>query len=166
MRAHGAISAAQRRAFTCCIANPAFKTWKPTQPYHSLSTPHAPVTSISHALYLSSAVLFPCPEPGSLHESSHIKALLSFTCTDETPSRSGRLTPHSRTLNTFRFITALPGEEKKKERESRRCCLKGTSYLLCCCTNVFKLRVKVQLDLGFSDSTRGFISFYTNVEID
>lgn len=127
--------------FTCCIANRASKTLEPPQPYHSRSTLHAPVTSISHALYLSSAVLFPCPEPSSLHESSHIKALLSSTCTDETPSRSGRLTPHSRTLNTFHFITAPPGErereEKKKKQESRHCCLKGTSYLLFRCTYVF-----------------------------
>lgn len=112
--------------FTCCIANRAYKTLKPPQPYHSRSTLHAPVTSISHALYLSSAVLFPCPEPSSLHESSHIKALLSSTCTDETPSRSGRLTPHSRTLNTFHFITAPPGEREreKKKNESR-----GTAVL-------------------------------------
>lgn len=108
--------------FTCCIANRTYKTLEPPQPYHSRSTLHAPVTSISHALYLSSAVLFLCPEPSSLHESSHIKALLSSTCTDETPSRSGRLTPHSRTLNTFHFITTPPGErEREKKRDSRRC---------------------------------------------
>lgn len=33
-----------------------------TLPYHSLSSLHAPVTAISHALYLSSAVLFPVPK--------------------------------------------------------------------------------------------------------
>lgn len=67
-----------------------------------------------------------CPKPCSLHESSHIKASLSSTRTDETPSHSGRLTPHSCTLDTFHFITT-PLEEKKKKR---CCCLKGTSYLL------------------------------------
>lgn len=98
---------------------------------------HAPMTSISRALYLSSAVLSPCPEPSSQHEGSHIKAALGSTCTDETPSHSGRLTPHSATLNTFHFITAPLG--KKKKREQRRCCLKGTSCLICRRSHVSKI---------------------------
>lgn len=60
------IRAVQRRA--CCFAfgysAAAHKLIKPQsmQPYYSLSTLHAPMTSISHALYLSSAVLFPVPK--------------------------------------------------------------------------------------------------------
>ena len=54
-----------------------------------------------------------CPKPCSLHESSHIKASLSSTRTDETPSHSGRLTPVSCTLDTLHFITTLLGKKSR-----------------------------------------------------
>lgn len=119
----------QRRAFTCCFAfgysAATHKTLKSTQPYHSLSTLHAPVTSISHALYLSSAVLFPVPKALlTTWELSH----QSFAELQMHRWNTLSLWPPHSTLPHIRHISFHYNATGKKKW--RCCCLKETSYLL------------------------------------